>query len=99
MKRSLETREIVYWAWMLNLCSPLPRNRLFKRIVFSKRVSKLFQFFVEERKKGKRKKDRIPLLHRSLREIDRIFRLFGSVCLFVFLIWLILSVELFNSEK
>lgn len=93
MKRSLETREIVYWTWMLNLCFPLPRNRLFKTSF------QAFSIFRGGKKKKGKRSDRIPLLHRSLREIDRIFRLFGSVCLFVFLIWLILSVELFNSEK
>lgn len=78
--------------------SPPPKSS-FDESFFQNEFPSFFNFSWRKEKKGKRKKDRIPLLHRSLREIDRIFRLFGSVCLFVFLFWLILSVELFNSEK
>lgn len=56
--------------------SPPPKSS------FQNEFPSFFNFSWRKEKKGKRKKDRIPLLHRSLREIDRIFYLEVFVCLF-----------------
>lgn len=64
----------------------ISQNRLLTNRFFK---NELFQFFVGQKKKGKRS-DRISIVHFcivrygcSLTEIDRVFRLFGGVCLLV----------------